>query len=245
MPPIFQLIKSALGPHWRARWYRTNAWFNRAKFKRQIGAGTYIDPSVHVLRWRSVRIGVKTSVAQHTTINVNDYACPTPTVVIGNHCWIGLRNFISPGQLIQLGDYCMTGPDCKFLGTGHVFADPFAPYISTGTAPGGQLTLGANCWIGANVVIMGHLSVGHGTVLGAGTLLLKSVPPFSVVVGNPGRVVKRYDIQSSQWIRADMFTPEMESMLPDEATYLNQLRTSHPSIPMPWRASGKHMGDTY
>lgn len=44
--------------------------------------------------------------------------------------------------------------------------------------------------IGANALILGPVTIGKGSIIGAGTIVLKNVPPYSVVVGNPGKVIK-------------------------------------------------------
>lgn len=70
-----------------------------------------------------------------------------------------------------------------------------------------HLNIGHDVWIGANALILPHTrNIGHGAVIGAGTVVNKDVPPYAVVVGNPGRVVRfRFDpktiegLLASQW----------------------------------------------
>lgn len=245
MSAIKNTLKKFFGPQWRPLIYRVKGISTSWRWKRQVGYGTYVDKTAHILRWRSVTVGDGSSIGAGVVINVNDYKSKSPTVVIGDYCWVGVRNFLSPGALISIGDYCMTGPDCKFLGTDHIFSNPFLPYISTGTLTGGSLRLGVNCWLGANVTVMGSVSIGHGSVVGAGSIVLKDVPPFSLVVGSPGRVIKRYDAVAKEWVSASSYTVCQEQDLPDENNYLKILKNIHPHIEMPWRAAGKSMGNTY
>jgi len=58
--------------------------------------------------------------------------------------------------------------------------------ILTNQAP----IIGDNVSIGANVCIIGSIKVGNDSIIGAGSVIVKDIPPFSVVVGNPGRVIK-------------------------------------------------------
>lgn len=61
--------------------------------------------------------------------------------------------------------------------------------ILTNQAP----IIGDNVSIGANVCIIGNIKVGNDSIIGAGSVIIKDIPPFSVVVGNPGRVIKSID----------------------------------------------------
>ena len=48
-----------------------------------------------------------------------------------------------------------------------------------------------NVTIGANVCVIGNIIIGNNSIIGAGSVVVKDIPPYSVVVGNPGRVIKR------------------------------------------------------
>lgn len=208
----------------------------------RVGAGTLVERSVHVLGWRSVRIGRNCVIGGSTTFNVNN-GRKIDRILIGDNSYIGRFSFFSNGALIRLGDYCLVGPGCRFLGADHVFSDPFRPYISTGVTDDGQILVGANCWLGADVTLLGSLTIGHGSVIGACALVSSDVLPFSLVIGRPARVVKRFDMTSRAWVPIAEFTPEMEAMLPDEASYLSMLRAVCPAIAMPYAAAGPSRGD--
>lgn len=53
------------------------------------------------------------------------------------------------------------------------------------------LTIGNDVWIGEGAILMPSIVIGDGSILGANTVVTKDVPPYSVVVGNPGNVIKR------------------------------------------------------
>lgn len=210
---------------------------------RNVGHGTYIAPSVNVLGWRNTHIGKNSVICEQTCINVNNRSDEGIKISIGDNCFIGRRNFFNNGKDIILKDYCMTGLDCHFNGSNHIFADPFKPYIATGISDDCRIILGVNCWLGTDVTVIGNVSIGHGSVVGAGALVTKSIPPFSVAIGNPARVVKRFDMTSKTWIEASDFTPEMEILLPTEDSYLKDLRLNQPRLRMPIAAAGKNRGD--
>lgn len=222
----------------RERDAASKAW--RAK---NVGPGAYLDDSVQVLGWRRVRIGAQTIVSADSWLNVNNRAVDEPAIVIGANCFIGRRNFLSAGSLIRIGDYALTGVDCHFLGSDHLHATPFAPYATTGTTEGGEIVVGVNCWLGASVTVLKGVTIGFGSIIGAGSIVTRDVPPFSVAVGSPARVVKRFDVARNDWIAAEAFGAEQAARIPSEDDYLAQLRASHPVVKGPRIAAGPALGD--
>lgn len=79
---------------------------------------------------------------------------------------------------------------------------PGTSYFNTATCKSGQLIIGSDVWIGAGVTIVTpkiHLEIASGTIIGAGTVLTKSVAPYSIVTGNPGKAVsERFDYLTIQ-----------------------------------------------
>lgn len=53
-----------------------------------------------------------------------------------------------------------------------------------------KVTVGRDCYIGMNVCILYSADIGEGSVIGSGAVVVKSIPPYSVAVGNPAKVIK-------------------------------------------------------
>jgi len=65
----------------------------------------------------------------------------------------------------------------------------------------GRVHIGEGTWLGTNVVIVGNISVGKQCVIGANSVVTKDIPDYSVAVGIPAKVIKRYDFEQQQWIK--------------------------------------------
>jgi acetyltransferase-like isoleucine patch superfamily enzyme len=211
---------------------------------KNIGHGSHVERSVHVIGWKHILIGENSIISEGTWLNVNYRLPRTAHIIIGRNSYIGRRNFISSGALIRLGDYCLTGLDCKFIGANHVIANPFQPYATTGATNSAIIEVGINCWLGAGVTVLGNVKIGHACVIGANTFLNKDIPPFSVAVGNPARVINRYDMETQSWVTAEKFSSDKEELLPSESEYHAILAVKYPLINLPRRAAAKTQGDT-
>lgn len=197
-----------------------------------------IDPTVQILGTPAVEIGEHSVIGEHSWFNVNTPYDKGTAIRIGAHCFIGRRNFFNSGTLIELGDYCLTGPDCCLVGSDHGIEDPFRPYVGQAAALRGELRLGPNVWLGAKVQVLAPATIGFGTVVGAGAIVLGDLPPLAIAVGTPARVIKRYSIAAARWVPVAEFKDEP---LPTEAEYLAKLRAfSRPRIPV--IASGSSHG---
>lgn len=196
-----------------------------------------------MLGWRQVSIGHHTVVGAESWINVNDRRSDRPVVIIGDNCFLGRRNFINAGEFVRLGDYCLTGPDCHFLGADHDFSSPFVPYATSGTITDGIIEVGANCWFGSSVIVLKNVRIGFGSVLGAGAVITRDVPPLSVVVGSPARIVQRFDVRDGAWVKSAEYPEDGDLRLPSEKEYLASLREKFPSIRGARPAIGPEFGD--
>ncbi|MEA5129461.1 MAG: acyltransferase [Proteiniphilum sp.] len=117
-------------------------------------------------------------------------------IVIGNYTRIGLGNtVIGP---VTIGDKVNIAQNVVISGLNHKFEDIDKPIAEQGVCTK-QVTIENNVWIGANSIVLSGIQIGKHVVVGAGSVVTRDVPPYSVVVGNPAKVVKQYNFQTKQW----------------------------------------------
>ena len=92
----------------------------------------------------------------------------------------------------------------------HVFISGFNHGYADGTRDSNaqelvrkEVTIGRESHIGANSVVVAGVTIGERCQIGAGSVVTKNIPSYSVAVGNPARVIKRYDAARAKWIRVD------------------------------------------
>jgi acetyltransferase-like isoleucine patch superfamily enzyme len=152
-----------------------------------------------------IRIGDNVYIGQDAWLNVPwGVAGAAPVIVIGNGCKIGRRCMLSAKNLIQLEEDVLFGPSVLITDHSHGFSDIDAPIHMQALTSGGTLRIERNCWLsyGAAVICTsGELVIGRNSVIGANAVVTRSVPPYSVVAGNPARVVRRFDSETRKWIK--------------------------------------------
>lgn len=88
---------------------------------------------------------------------------------------------------VTIGDNCLLAPNTAIYTAGH----PLHPTSrNSGFEYGIEVTIGDNVWIGGNTVILPGVHIGSNTVIGAGSVVTKDIPHWSVAAGNPCRVVR-------------------------------------------------------
>jgi acetyltransferase-like isoleucine patch superfamily enzyme len=109
---------------------------------------------------------------------------------IGSHCLIqayGVMN--ASGGGITIGDHVVMGHHVSIHAGEHTFTDPLRRINEQGTVHQG-IVIEDDCWIGAGATILDGVRIGRGSVIGAGAVVKNNIPPYSVAVGIPARVIK-------------------------------------------------------
>ncbi len=106
-------------------------------------------------------------------------------VNIGSHCRVATQSLVEIGESTLVAAYCYIGPG------NHQQSDPGKPLISHEMDVKGGVKIGAHCWIGARATILDGVTIGEGSIIGAHSLVTESVPPYSIAIGTPARVVKQ------------------------------------------------------
>ena len=110
-------------------------------------------------------------------VTVDDYGC------IGINCVTACY--------VHIGSHTMMGPNVHFYSNSHLRSEDNKRFIPGFSKPK-QISIGSDCWIGYGAIILGGVTIGDGSTIGAGAVVTKGAPKYSLVAGNPARVVKVY-----------------------------------------------------
>ncbi len=114
-------------------------------------------------------------------------------IEIGDNSGIGVNCNIPSNTII--GDNVMMGPNCYILSANHKFSDTNTPMILQGHVEQKQTRIGNDIWIGRDVLMTPGRIISDGTIVGAGCVLTKDFPEYSIVGGNPATLIRNRKIE--------------------------------------------------
>lgn len=108
-------------------------------------------------------------------------------IVIGNNSSIGM-NCKVPNNII-IGEDVMMGPNVNIFGANHCYDRVDLPMRKQGTKHYSPVIIEDDVWIGSNAIIMPGLKISKGTIVGAGAIVTKNFPAYSIIGGNPAKII--------------------------------------------------------
>ncbi len=191
-PGLKKFVHRLLIPKGGARprlWVRV--FLNRFFHKRGSGSVIRWRTRMDVLPFNKFELGSRSTIEDFCTINngVGD-------VLIGHNSLIGMGNvIIGP---VTIGNNVIFAQNVVASGLNHEYKDPDVP-IHLQNVTTAAITVEDDCWIAANVVLTAGVTIGKHSVIAAGSVVTKDIPPYSVAAGNPAKVLKRYNRDSKEW----------------------------------------------
>jgi len=103
---------------------------------------------------------------------------------------------------ITIGDDVLVASDVFIINYNHGLSPLTASYLEN-KLDVSEVVIGNGVWLGNNVVVLPGVHIGEKAIIGAGSVVTKDVPPYSIAVGNPAKVIKKYNNKTQQWENID------------------------------------------
>jgi len=137
------------------------------------------------------------------TPGVPDEQRGEPLFIIEDRCCIDAHCQLSARNCIHLEPDVMISRGVLLMDHSHEYENVSVPIRDQGKTEGGRIRIEQGCWIGHGAAIVaskGDLVLGRNCVVGANSVVTKSAPPYSVLSGNPARIVKQFDPGKGVWV---------------------------------------------
>lgn len=142
---------------------------------------------------KKITLGKKSVIEDYTIINNG-----MGDIFIGDYTHVTSRvKLVGP---VTLGNYVTIGSGAQITGLTHNYLDVTRPIAKQGVPPN-RTVVEDDVWIGGNSCINQGITIGTHSIIASGSVVTKNVPPYSVVGGNPARILRQYDFEKQEWTK--------------------------------------------
>jgi carbonic anhydrase/acetyltransferase-like protein (isoleucine patch superfamily) len=198
---LFKLLQNPLGALWGKIWP-----FARLIYRRQFMefGDSIIFPPSRITGAQHISIGDKTIIDHYCELSatpLDNLVREKPIIKIGNRCVINGYNRIGATSCLEIHNDVLMASNIFLSDSDHQYRDVNIPIRDQPWIFKGPVIIESGCWLGDGVKVFGGVRIGKNSVIGANSVVLKDIPPLSVAIGVPARVVKRWDVEKGAWIR--------------------------------------------
>lgn len=160
------------------------------------------DKLLQQLNKMKLKIGDNTTILSNVRLAVYGSGSKA-NITIGNNCYIGFcfSALASVEANIEIGDNVLFASNVLVTNENHgINPESTTPYMDQKLSAQ-DVKIGNGCWIGEKVSILSGVTIGEKCIIGAGSIVTKSIPSYSIAVGNPARIIKQYNFYTKRWER--------------------------------------------
>jgi acetyltransferase-like isoleucine patch superfamily enzyme len=167
-----------------------------------FGEGSIIEPPFRIVSPERIQIGRGVRIRPNAWLSVvGGEAGDSAMLSIHDGAMLGADLVVACIGHVEIGPAVMTS-DRVFIGdTYHEYRDVTRPIRDQGLAAPRAVRIGAGAFLGIGVIVLPGVTIGENAYVGAGAVVTRDVPPRSVAVGNPARVVSQWDSTTGEWRR--------------------------------------------
>ena len=122
-----------------------------------------------------------------------------PKIIIGDNCWIGKHNSFAAIDSIKIGNNVLFAGYVHITDHSHGYEDINRPITPQKLISKGPIVIEDDCWLGFNCEILSGVHIGKHCVVAARAVVTKDVPSYSIIAGNPAKIIKQFNFISKKW----------------------------------------------
>ncbi len=164
-----------------------------------LGSGSDIAAPLFMVGGSSISIGNSVWIWRGARLEAMGPAQSEPKIRIGDGCKLHPGLHIGAVERVDIGQGVLMAANVYISDHDHDFSDPFDPVVSNNRLDVAPVEIGDYAWLGEQVMVLKGVKIGERSIIGAGSVVTRDVPPLSIAVGSPARVVRHYDLETKQW----------------------------------------------
>ncbi len=182
-------------------WYRLSNLKNQYFFG-SYGKDVYIESGVVINRPRFVHVGDHVRIKRNTSINLHpkDKKSKEILLFIGDGVIISESCFISACNRLVIEENVGISPNVMIIDNSRRLGDISRPSKEQDLKIG-EVRIGADSWIAYGACVLPNVTIGRHCIIGALSVVNRDIPAYSLAVGSPARVVKRFDFEKREWVK--------------------------------------------
>lgn len=185
------------------------SYFNHIISTKIHAKGLSIHPSANLIGLSHIRIGNNFNAGEHLRLeavlehNGHKY---NPQIIIGDNVTvvdfvhIGATNYVEIGNNVLMASKIYLSDHNHGSYNGNNQTSPHLPPQQRYVSNDKKVVISDNVWIGEFVSILPGVTIGQGSIIGANSVVAKDIPPFSIAVGVPAKVIKQFNFEKQIWI---------------------------------------------
>ncbi|HEY6377519.1 MAG TPA: acyltransferase [Edaphobacter sp.] len=204
-----------LGPRLLRRLY--TEWLRRTYPFVSMGSKVSIHHTCKIDRMKAHRIKLGSHIRMEKDSSLGISLPPEqegdPVIIIEDNCVIHWRSQIGAKNLIHIERDVLIAQDVLIVDQNHAYEDIHTPITDQGFTEGGRIRIGEGTFIAHGAAIIcsqGELVLGRNCVVAAHSVVTRSAPPYSVLYGNPARIIRQYDPLKEEWVAGPVRAPQTE-----------------------------------
>lgn len=170
---------------------------------KKFGKESMVKNPAKIMNKQYIEIGKSVFIAENSflAITKNGSNNNNPVFKVGDNVCIGSDFVVGCIDEIVIEDYVLISNRVFISDHIHDYTNISLPVISQKLQPKGKVLIKNGAFIGINAVIMPGVTIGKNSVVGASSVVIKDVPDFCVVTGNPAKIIKKYNSKKKIWMK--------------------------------------------
>lgn len=172
----------------------------------KVGKNLRIQKNVAIFNPKCISIGNNCTIGHDAVLAPLDATGHFQSqIFIGNNVYIGIQNRIASMDKVIIEDDVLFSSFVHITDHSHVYRDITKPIKKQGVYSKGKVHIKKGAWIAFGAHILSGVTIGEGAVVAANAVVTKNVPAYSVVAGNPAKIVYKWDYDEGKWLRGSNY----------------------------------------